>query len=64
MDDDQSHNLQSIYTQIGMIMEDAALIALQLGGSKVERDHAKEPELEKAVNEINELMKVAQSIAE
>ena len=62
MDDEQSHNLQSIYTQIGMIMEDAAVIALKLGGSKGELDLTKVHELEQAVVEITALMGATHSV--
>lgn len=58
MDDSKSAQPQTIYTQIGMIMEDAAPTALQLGGSKAALDPVKVRELEQAVAEINELMRV------
>ncbi|MEM6826366.1 MAG: hypothetical protein AAF553_00325 [Pseudomonadota bacterium] len=59
MDDSQSGQPQAIYTQIGMIMEDAAPTALRLGGSKATLDPVKVRELEQAVAEINEMMMVA-----
>lgn len=52
------------YTKIGMIMEDAALIALKLGGTKGELDAAKALELEEAVVKIVALMGATHSIPE
>lgn len=50
-----------IYTKIGIIMEDASLVALKLGGSRAELEPAKLHELETAVDEINQLMRAAQT---
>lgn len=55
---------QAIYTQIGMIMEDAAIIALKLGGAQPDPDPADIKELEKAVEEIVQLIGAAHSLAE
>ncbi|MEM6857913.1 MAG: hypothetical protein AAF559_08580 [Pseudomonadota bacterium] len=64
MDDCQSETPQAIYTEIGMLMEDAAVVALKLGGKRDDLDPASVQELERAVQKIVELMKAAQSIAE
>ncbi len=62
-----THNSPPIgpdYTKIGMIMEDAAVTALKLGGTKAGLDAAKVLELEEAVVEILTLMGATHSIPE
>lgn len=44
MDQDTANLVACLYTQIGMIMEDASVIALELGGSQ---DYDQNPQLEK-----------------
>ncbi|WP_298309137.1 hypothetical protein [uncultured Erythrobacter sp.] len=64
MDDSRPRTSQAIYTEIGMLMEDAAVVALNLGGERDDPDTASVQELEGAVLKIVALMKAAQFISE
>jgi len=64
MDEGHTASLGSIYTRIGIIMEDTSIIALKLGGSGDKHDPARVRELECAVHEIKALMTSAQLISE
>lgn len=62
MVDTQEELLRLTYTRIGMIMEDASSIALELGGPKSVFDSAKVDELRKSVDAISALMDAAEAL--
>ncbi len=64
MDANQAELLRLIYTRIGMELEDAGIIALELGAPRSQFERKKVAELSKAVDAITALTKAAQLIAE
>jgi hypothetical protein len=64
MDEIDTELLRLLYTRIGMEMEDASIIALDLGGPRGRFKQEKVPKLRQSVAIISKLADAAQSIAE
>lgn len=64
MDEDRAELVRQLYTRIGMEMEDASVIALELGAPQSAFDPRKIQKLEKAADTIAQLTKAARSIVE
>ena len=64
MNDNEAELLKLIYTRIGMIMEDASIIALELGGPKSKLEADKRVELSEAVEVIIALWGAADALRE
>lgn len=62
MDENETEFVRLLYTRIGMVMEDASIIAIELGGPGSTFDSDKIAELEKSVSAISALMDAAKSI--
>ncbi len=63
MDEDSAELVRQLYTHIGMAMEDASVIALDLGAPGSIFDADKVKKLEEAAELIVQLTKAARSIA-
>ncbi|MEL7218127.1 MAG: hypothetical protein AAGK01_06815 [Pseudomonadota bacterium] len=64
MDEDSAELARQLYTRIGMAMEDASVIALELGAPRSSFDLIKIQKLDKAADTIVQLTKAARSIVE
>ncbi len=64
MDDNQAELMRLLYTRIGMIMEDASVVALSLGSPKSTFDAAKVEELSNAIRAISALMDAIHALGE
>lgn len=64
MDENETELLKLLYTRIGMTMEDASILAIDLGSPSSQFDPVKIVELKKSIATISKLMDAAQSIAE
>lgn len=64
MDENEVELLRLIYTRIGMTMEDASVIALELGGPRSEFDPVKTGALRRSVDIIAALIAAAQALSE
>jgi len=64
MDDDTAELIALLYTRIGMIMEDASVTALTLGGPRSGFSEEVLVELERAVGTILSLLAAAQALSE
>lgn len=62
MDENETELLRLLYTRIGMVMEDASIIAIELGAPSSTFDPDRIAELGKSVSAISVLMDAAQSI--
>lgn len=62
MDEDSTEMVRQLYTRVGMLMEDASVIALELGGPRSEFDQDKIRELDAATQSIVQLTKAVRSI--
>lgn len=62
MDDDTAELSALLYTRIGMIMEDASVIALTLGGPRNGFSEEALVEMERAVAAISSLLIAARSL--
>ena len=56
--------MRLLYTRIGMIMEDASVVALSLGSPKSTFDAAKVEELSNAIRAISALMDAIHALGE
>ncbi len=64
MDENETELVRQLFTRIAMNMEDASVIAINLGGPSSRLDPAQIEELSKSVAAISKLMEAAQSISE
>lgn len=64
MDENEAELLRQIFTRIAMKMEDASIIALDLGAPSSQFDPDKVEALQKSVAAISKLMDAAQFVAE
>lgn len=64
MDQDEAMLLALLYTRIGILMEDASIIALTLGGTRGDRSRDELGQLEKAIAQIAQFMKTASLLAD
>ncbi|MEL7218165.1 MAG: hypothetical protein AAGK01_07010 [Pseudomonadota bacterium] len=64
MDENETELLRLLYTRIGMVMEDASILAIDLGAPSSQFDPDKVEALRKSVATITKLMDAVQSIAE
>ena len=62
MDDNTRELTALLYTRIGMMMEDASVIALELGGPGNEHKPTKVQELRRSVHAIVALLAAAQAV--
>jgi len=62
MDDDTAELIALLYTRIGMIMEDASVIALTLGGPRSGFSEEALAELERAFASMSSLLAAASSL--
>lgn len=62
MDENEEELLRLLYTRIGMIMENASITALDLGGPRSRFEEPKRQKLGKAVFAINALFKAANAV--
>jgi len=63
MDEDSAELVRQLYTRIGMVMEDASVIALELGAPQSTFDTGNVSELEEAARSIVHLDNAARSVA-
>lgn len=64
MDENQTELLRLIYTRIGMVMENASVVALDLGGPSRGFDDELASELRRSVDAVAALMAAAQALCE
>lgn len=64
MDASKAELLKLIYTKIGVIMEDASVIALELGGQRGPLDQANAAKLQNSVHELSALASAARALSE
>ena len=64
MDEHEKELARLLYTRVGMVMEDASAIALELGSPKSDFDPVKLERLEADARTIVHLINAAQSIVE
>ncbi|MEP3050837.1 MAG: hypothetical protein ABJP48_13830 [Erythrobacter sp.] len=64
MDEDRAELVRQLYTRIGMEMEDASVIALELGAPQSTFDPGQIQKLEEVADLMVHLAKAARSIAE
>jgi succinylglutamate desuccinylase len=64
MDEDSAELIRQLYTRAGMTMEDASVIALELGAPRSTFDPNKIQKLEETADTIVQLTKAARSIVE
>jgi len=64
MDESETELLKLLYTRIGMEMEDASIIAIELGAPSSTFDRDKASKLSRTVEKITALADAVQSIAE
>jgi hypothetical protein len=64
MDEDKAELVRQLYTRIGMEMEDASVIGLELGAPQSIFDPSKIQKLEEVADSIVQLTKAARSIVE
>lgn len=64
MDENETELLRLLYTRIGMAMEDASIIAIELGGPNSRFRQKKVVELRRSIAAISKLIDAAQSISE
>lgn len=64
MDEEQAELVRLIYTCIGMIMEDASVIALGLGSPGTAFDPEKAEELRKSVDAVSTLVATARTLGQ
>jgi hypothetical protein len=62
MDDDIDDLIAQLYTRIGMIMEDASVVALTIGGLEREKRVTSIDEVETAANRIAELIAATKAL--
>ncbi|WP_421992467.1 hypothetical protein [Qipengyuania sp.] len=62
MDENETELVRLLYTRIGMVMEDASIIAIGLGAPSSTFDPDKIAELRKSVSALSALMDAAKSI--
>ena len=62
MDENETELVRLLYTRIGMVMEDASIIAIELGARGSTFDPGKVAELGRSVSALSALMEAAQSI--
>ena len=62
MDENKTELLRLLYTRIGMIMEDASIIALTLGGARSTFEENSVADVAKAAQAISSLQAAAQAL--
>lgn len=64
MDESETELLRLIYTRIGMIMEDASINALELGGPRSTFNAGKIATLERSIRKLSALYQAAKAMRE
>lgn len=64
MDQDTANLIACLHTRIGMIMEDASVVALELGGARDYDQRARIEELSKSVSQMAALLAAAHALNE
>lgn len=62
MDDDKAELIKQLYTCAGTVMEDASIIALELGGPRSAFAQEETDRLERAAQSITHLLQAARSL--
>jgi len=62
MDDDTTELIKCLCTQVGMIMEDASVVALTVGGKDPGNSQAAIEELDRAARQITALISAARAL--
>lgn len=64
LDDHEAELIKMIYTRIGMVMEDASIIALNLGGPASPLDSEQAQKIRRAAKAITALVDAADALCE
>jgi hypothetical protein len=62
MDDEKAELIRMLYSRVGMAMEDASIIALELGGPRSAFDKQKIAKVEASAATITRLLQAARSL--
>ena len=62
MDEDKSELIRQLYTRVGMVMEDGAIIALDLGSPRSDFDPMQVARIEALIASASNLLKAARAL--